>query len=217
MSSLLAAVKVALLATALAGCTIDPSVDRPGQGVAVVNVPVVERQDLTFDLAAPDGMLASGEAGRLDAWFRGLGLGYGDAVAIDGPADVLGVRSDVGQLASRYGLLLSDAAPITSGAVAPGTVRVVVSRTTASVPGCPNWGEGGGRENWQNETMPGFGCAVNSNLAAMVANPTDLVFGREGSGVVDAVTSRKAVDAYRAARTTGEGGLKEIMTKKGDK
>jgi pilus assembly protein CpaD len=214
MSSPLAAFSAALLVTALSGCGINPSMDRPSQGVAAVNVPVIERQDFAFDVAAPDGMLAAGEVGRLDAWFRGLGLGYGDTVAVDGGAYAPAVRSDVGQLAGRYGLLISDAAPVTAGAIAPGTVRVVVSRTRASVPNCPNWGEGGGRENWQNQSMPGFGCAVNTNLAAMIANPTDLVFGREGSGVTDTVTSRKAVEAYRAAPTTGAGGLQEISTQK---
>jgi pilus assembly protein CpaD len=216
MSSPLAAISAAVLVAALSGCGINPSVDRPSQGVAAVNVPVIDRQDFAFDLSAPDGMLAAGEAARLDAWFRGLGLSYGDAVAVDGGAYAPSVRSDIGQLAGRYGLMVSDAAPVTAGAIAAGTVRVVVSRTRASVPGCPNWGEGGGRENWQNQSLPGFGCGVNTNMAAMVANPTDLIFGREGSGVVDTVTSRKAVDAYRAAPTTGAGGLKEISTKGGN-
>ncbi len=216
MSSPLAAFTAVLLATTLSGCGINPSVDRPAQGVAPVNVPVVERQDFAFDVAAPDGMLAAGEASRLDAWFRGLGVGYGDAVSVDGGAYAPAVRGDIGQLAGRYGLLISDAAPVTPGAIASGSVRVVVSRTRASVPGCPNWGHGGGRENSQNETLPGFGCAVNGNLASMIANPNDLVFGREGSGVVDNVTSSKAVNAYRAARPTGEGGLKEISTKGGN-
>ena len=47
-----------------------------------------------------------------------------------------GSSGDVAQIASRYGLLLSDEAPVTGSPVAPGTVRIVVSRTRASVPGC---------------------------------------------------------------------------------
>ena len=38
------------------------------------------RADYVFDAAAPGGALAPGEAARLDGWFRGLGLGYGDTV-----------------------------------------------------------------------------------------------------------------------------------------
>ena len=58
-----------------------------------------------------------------------------------------------------------------------------------------------------------YGCGVNSNLAAMIANPQDLVFGREGSGVGDNVTSSRAVDLYRKAVPTGQGGLRDISTK----
>ena len=48
------------------------------------DVPVVTRADYAFDVAAPDGSLPSNEAGRLDAWFRSLDLGYGDSIYIDG-------------------------------------------------------------------------------------------------------------------------------------
>ena len=45
--------------------------------------------------------------------------------------------------------------------------------------------------------MSNYGCAVNSNIAAMVANPQDLVHGREGSGVGRCRTAAKAVESYR--------------------
>jgi pilus assembly protein CpaD len=65
--------------------------------------------------------------------------------------------------------------------------------------------------------MSNFGCAVNANLAAMVANPEDLIHGREGSGVGDTLTSSKAVGAYRKAEPTGTKGLQDInTTKKGN-
>jgi pilus assembly protein CpaD len=63
--------------------------------------------------------------------------------------------------------------------------------------------------------MSNFGCALNSNLAAMVANPEDLVHGREGSGVGDALTSAKAVGIYRKSEPTGSKGLQDVDTKKG--
>ena len=61
-----------------------------------------------------------------------------------------------------------------------------------------------------------FGCGVNANLAAMVANPEDLIHGREGSGVGDNRTAVKALQYYRTAPPTGKDGLKEISTKKGN-
>ena len=110
--------------------------------------------------------------------------------------------------------LVSDGAPVTAGAVAPGSVRVVVSRTRASVPGCPNWSVPA-QPNYNNRLMSNFGCGVNSNLAAMVANPEDLLHGREGSGMGDAITSSKAVGYYWSAPPTGQEGLQDISTKKG--
>ena len=204
--------KIALLAlaTALAGCTHNQPTDEM-RGVSAVNVPVVTRSDYALDLVAPGGTLPSAEAARLDGWFRSLQLGYGDIIFVDGP-DAYGARDDVARVAGRYGMLVSDGAPVTAGSVAPGSVRVVVSRTRASVPGCPNWTVPA-QPNYQNAQITGFGCSVNGNLAAMVANPEDLIHGREGSGVTDARSAAKAVDTYRKANPTGSGGLKDISTK----
>src|SRR5215213_6339983 len=141
------------LATALAGCvTPDPA----SRGVASVNVPVVTRADYALDLSAPGGSLPSSEAGRLDGWFRSLQLGYGDSIYVDG-ADGYAAKADVARVASQYGLLVSNGAPVTAGAMQLGTVRVVVSRARASVPGCPNWSVPA-QPNLQNATMSNYGC-----------------------------------------------------------
>jgi pilus assembly protein CpaD len=202
-----------LLATALAGCSHVPQ-DEPSRGVSAVNVPVLTRSEFVFDAAAPDGSLSPTESARLDGWFSSLGVGYGDSIYVDG-AYAGAARDDIAQVAGRYGLLLSNGAPITAGAVAPGTVRVIVSRARAEVPNCPNWSEKS-QPNFANKSMSNFGCGVNSNLAAMVANPEDLIHGRDGGSVVDAMTSSKAVRSYRSATPTGTEGLKDISTKKKD-
>ena len=201
------------LATALAACGPN-SETNPLNGVSAVNVPVVSRADYAFDVAAPDGTLAAGEDARLDAWFRSLQLGYGDTIYLDG-AYAEGARGDVARVAGQYGLLVSGGAPVTPGAIAPGSVRVVVSRTRASVPNCPNWSVKS-QPNFDNASMSNFGCGVNSNLAAMIANPQDLVSGREGSGVGDSLTATKAVQSYRTTPPTGTKGLQDISTKKGN-
>ena len=202
---------IVLLASAVAGCAYKPGPD-PEAGLSPVNVPVVTRSDFVFDAAAPDGVLPPSEAARLEGWFSGLGLSYGDAVYVDGAyADA--ARAQVADIAGRYGLLVRPGAPVTPGAVGPGAVRVVVSRTVATVPGCPNW-ERPASPNYNNKMLPGFGCSVNGNLAAMVANPEDLVHGREGSGVIDTATAAKAVNVYRTTPPTGTKGLSDISTKK---
>lgn len=205
---------ILLLASAVAGCTTAQA-DQPARGLTAVNQPVVSRTDFAMDVAAPDGTLPSSEEARLDAWFRSLGLSYGDNIYVDG--DYAGAaRNDVARVAGRYGMMVTAGSPVTAGNVQPGTVRVVVSRTRASVPGCPNW-DRPASPDFDNQQMSNFGCAVSGNIAAMVANPQDLVHGREGSPVVDSLTASKAVNSYRSAKPTGEEGLKDINTKKGGK
>ena len=193
------------LASSLAACNTP---DMPAKGVASVNVPVVTSADYVFEAAAPDGALAPGEADRLNGWFQGLGLGYGDSVYVDGAyADA--ARGQVAAIAGQYGMMVSAGAPVTAGAIVPGTVRVVVSRRRAEVPNCPNWSQPSS-PNYDNRTMSNFGCGVNSNIAAMVANPEDLIHGREGAGTNDVDTAARAVIFYRSTPPTGTKGLQTI-------
>jgi pilus assembly protein CpaD len=138
----------------------------------------------------------------LRQWFTSLGIGYGDRVSVesayDGP-----VRSDVARVAAEYGMLLSDGAPVVPGTPEPGMVRVIVSRSTAHVPGCPFADEHQG----PSATSLNYGCAINSNLAAMIADPNDLVLGQAGSAAGDPATAAKAIKVYRDAKPTGSGGL----------
>jgi len=191
-----------LIAAALSGCAYHPGPD-PAAGLNPVNEPVLNRSDFVFDAAAPGGNLPPSEAARLDSWFSGLDLRYGDSVYVDAGPYSEAARAEVAQIAGKYGLLVSPGAPVTAGAVQQGNVRVIVSRTVASVPNCPNW-DRASQPNYNNESMPGFGCAVNGNLAAMVANPEDLFHGREGTGVLDTATAAKAVNVYRTQPATGD-------------
>ena len=206
--------KLALLLTAaasVAGCSYHAQRgDLADRGVEAVNVPVVTRADYVFDAAAPGGSLAPAEKARLDAWFRGLNLGYGDSIFVDAPYTDA-ARYDVAQVAGNYGMMLEPGAPVTAGAVGPGNVRVIVSRTRAEVPGCPNWSVPS-QPNYNNRTMSNYGCAVNSNLAAMIANPEDLVHGRDG-GIGSNAAGTKAVMMYRATPPSGTKGLQDVSTK----
>lgn len=199
-----------VLATGLAAC----KTDMPDRGLSSVHVPVVTSQDFVFDASAPGGVLAPGEAQRLDGWFQGLGLGYGDTVYVDGgPAGA--ARAEVAEVAGRYGIIVQPGAPVTASAVQPESVRVVVSRRRAEVPGCPNW-DVPAQPNFDNRQMSNFGCSVNSNLAAMVADPVDLIRGRDGSGVTDGVTATRAIQMYRTTPPSGTKGLQDVNTKKGN-
>lgn len=185
------------------------------RGLESVKQPVVARTDYVFDAATDGSYLASGEQARVAGWLASLRIGYGDRIYVDDP-NGSGARTQVAAEANRYGLTLSDHIPVTAGAVAPGTVRVIVSRMQASVPGCPDRSVLG-KPDFAGQTDSNYGCAVNSNLAAMVARPEDLVRGQPGAPTSDPVTNYKAIDTLRKATPTGAGGLKAESTGGGGK
>lgn len=174
-----------------------------------VHQPVVERNAYVFDVnTVPGGGLSGGEAQRLAGWFSALNLRYGDKLTVDDPAQARGTLNAVEAVAARYGLLLADTAPTTPGYVNAGTARVVITRVSASVPGCPDWG-GKSDFNPLNATSKGYGCSINGNLAAMVADKEHLIHGASGKGETMVMSGDKAIDAYRTAAPSGAGGLKK--------
>ncbi len=184
-------------------------------GITSVHQPVVSRQDYALDVATAGGRLAPSEARRLSDWMNTMHLGFGDRVGVDagGPIPVA-ARDEVAAVVASYGLLLSDDHPVTAAPVTPGTVRVVVSRMHARVPGCPDWSRDASHE-FDANTSSNFGCAVNTNLAAMVARPGDLVRGVDHDPISDPVLTAKAIDAYRKKPATGAGALEQVSAKGG--
>jgi pilus assembly protein CpaD len=185
------------------------------RGLESVHQPIVARTDFVFDVAASNGGISGEDAVRLSGWFNSLRLGYGDHIAVDSGDgySASAARDVVATLAARYGLLLDNTAPVTAGELAPGAIRVVVSRLTARVEGCPDWSRGSAPEV-DGSSSSNFGCASNATLAAMIANPADLVTGQAGDPTTNAATSSKAIKSYRDAPNTGQSGLKNEGTGK---
>ena len=200
------------LGVAVSGCTTAARQDGavPNRTLYSHNQPVVERSDFVLDLPTEGDSLPSGERARLRQWFETLGLGYGDHISVDASGSGERSRDDVARVAAEFGLLLNEGAPVVEGAVQPGSVRVIVTRSSASVPQCPNWEKPDGASS----TSSNYGCAVNSNWAAMVADPNDLVLGQVGSASGDAVTSSKAIKVYRETAPTGTKGLQDNSTRR---
>ena len=167
---------------------------------------VIERQNFTLDVETISSGLPVSEQSRLNGWFEAMDLRYGDRVAIEDPGANPAVTNAVNELAGRYGIIVSETAPTTAGFLQPGEARIVITRSSASVPGCPDWSAQSDM-NYLNATSPGYGCANNSNLAAMVANPEDLLEGQSGTGETVIATGTKAIDAFREAAPTGAAGL----------
>ena len=179
-----------------------------------VKQPVVERSNYTLDVATNADGLPISEQQRLAGWFESMDLRYGDRVAVEDATASAAVREDVAELAGRYGILLAEGTPITTGYAEPGQARIVITRSTASMPQCPDWSHTA-EANEKNATNPNYGCAVYGNLAGMVANPEDLIQGQQGTGETVVTTSTKAIRAYRDAEPTGVDGLATISTTEG--
>jgi pilus assembly protein CpaD len=200
------------LGFAASGCGMDnhdgPLTHVSNPSLYSINQPVVQRTDYVFDVNSTGDGIGPGELARLDDWFRSLELGYGDRVSIDergGYADPR-TRDDIARAAADRGVLLANGAPLTAGAAQPGAVRVIVSRSTASVPGCPIWEDP--QIGASTRTSTNFGCSVNSNIAQMIGDPNDLVLGQSSDGEPGGAIASRAIKAYRDRAPSGAGGAK---------
>jgi pilus assembly protein CpaD len=204
--------------TVLAGCQTNPSgpiTASNNPSLYSVHQPVVERTDFVLDLDASGDRLSAFEQARLLGWFRSIELRYGDQLFVEEPRDypARGARAAVAGLIGEYGLLLADGAPVFTGQVAPGTIRVIASRSVASVPSCPDWSVRDADSN--SNTSSNFGCGVNSNMAAMIANPNDLVLGQQGGVSGSGAVANRAVRVYREQKPTGTQTLTSPSTRSG--
>ncbi len=219
MRSVTSLTALALLPLGLAACVSNPggpltATNNPSP--YSVHQPVVQRTDFVLDLDASGDTLSPAERARLIGWFESIELRYADRIYVEEPRGYPspGARNGVADVLGEYGMMLHDGAPVTAGNVAPGVVRVVASRATASVPGCPNWGVSDIAP--RSSTSPNFGCATNSNLAAMIADPNDLVAGRPGSIEGSSRTAARAVRVHRERQPTGAQPLPNVNTRGGN-
>jgi len=216
MSRLIRIAAVSALGLAIGGCVAQPHTLEPRTNYSLYSLhqPVVEHTNFVFDVAVQGDTVNDVEQGRLAAWFDSIGLRYGDSITIDGSDESAGARRDVAHVAATHGLLIADAgAPVTEGSVPPGFIRVVASRSTASVDECPSWNDPA--LDSPVRTGSNYGCAINSNLAAMIANPEDLIQGREASGAGSAQTAGRAARSYRESQPSGRQGLPAANTTQG--
>jgi pilus assembly protein CpaD len=178
-----------------------------------IHQPVVEHVNYTFDVTTGPGGLSYPEQHRLTGWLDTMDLRYGDRISIDDPLANEDTRAAVEAIAGRYGILMSADAPTTPGNLSAGTARIIITRAKASVPGCPDWSSHNDF-NPNNATSSNFGCAVNANLAAMVADPEHLIRGANGGSATTVMSANKAISSYREQKPTGEKGLKETSSTK---
>lgn len=204
MKSMVTALAIGVSLSACMGGGGAASINR---GLESVHQPIVTQAHYVLDVAAPSGELAPAESRRVAEWLDAMNVSYGDRVSVDDTAayGARAARDVVHAMLSHKGMMLDPTSPITPGAIAPGHVRVIITRARAHVPGCPDWHTRSATD-FQNRTTSNYGCATNANMAAMVADPMDLVRGQSERSN-DPLTASRAIDTYRRATPTGAGGL----------
>lgn len=204
---------IAALALPVAACNSGASDGAASlRGVETVHQPVVSYATYLYDVRIDEGTgLSASEKARLAGWLDSLGVAYGDkvAVAAGGGAVPLAAQQDIADVLGRRGMMVGEDHSAMAGMAPAGSVRLVLRRATASVPGCPDWSTK--QENdMTGGTSSNFGCGVNGNLAAMIANPEDLVRGESTNSDLRTATSTRAIETYREKAPTGAGDLKSL-------
>jgi pilus assembly protein CpaD len=123
----------------------------------------------------------------------------------NGPDDISAMRAaaDARAVMLAEGVDQSMIAEGTYDGTGARTAPLIISYRTydAVVPNCPDISSWDFSDTTSNSALPSFGCAVSANLAAMIANPSDLV----GDQPMDpADTARRSImfSKYRAGETT---------------
>lgn len=144
--------------------------------------------------------LSASEAERLNRFLSSARVGYGDRLAVDAgsSSNAKQRRAVLAAHLRGLGLTVEDETPLYGDAPAAGQARIIVSRHVVTPPPCPDWRKPSGPD-YANTPSSNFGCATATNLGLMVADPADLVAGKE-LGPADAEYLAKAVDRYRQGK-----------------
>ena len=168
----------------------------------------VERNTYVHQVAfnAASDVLSDAEAARLDGFLMKHEAQYAGHTFVESPR----IPDDAELAARRQAAVLSHLrrrdvqnAPMPDDrtAVTPtGRVSVVLTRYVAIAPPCPDWSKFPGQD-FLNQTASNFGCANVTNFGAMLADPGDLVSGRQ-PGPTDGEAAALAIETYRAGEVT---------------
>lgn len=177
IKSILLAGSLLGVAAALSGCGHNP-------GGSSLKTPAVTVQTVHHDIVfGPDHQILPEQVGALHAFLDRLELGYGTRVTLeDNGADGAPLRwAAVSAVLAEHGAALAQSAPPRRSGMPAGTARLWIERAQATLPVCPDWSDSP-LGNMNASTHSNYGCAVNSNLAAMAADPGDLEQGRVYNG-----------------------------------
>lgn len=173
----------------------DPAVNHPIQ-VA----PAYHKLALPF--SAPDAGLMPDDAVHFDAFVADFMQHGNGAISISAPAgrDAAAAIAYFGERLANAGIPRERIMVGTRDAK-DGRVELGYIAYAAVTAPCGDWSTSAGYTA-SNRSMPNFGCAVQQNIAAQVADPRDLISPQPlGSG--DAARRATVYDNYRTGKPTG--------------
>ena len=198
--------KTPLILCLAIACGALQACDAPGEWSAV-EAPRqlrVDFQRMTHTATyAPDAtQLAPGEQESLASFLQVAEVTTDDRVYLEPTNNDRRNASRISALArelSRRGYVVATLPP-GRDAVPPNTLLVAVERYVVTPPNCPNWTKSPSGDP-ENAASSNFGCANMTNLGLMVADPRDLVIGRD-MGPESAVQAGLAIQRYREGKTS---------------
>jgi pilus assembly protein CpaD len=186
----------------IAGCSPNPNPELAGPAPLSVQPPSPRIQvqltssdhDIFFARGAKK--LTATQATGIMNFLEASKIGEGDSVTVEGSgaSSLTAARQAavVGEL-KRLGI---DAAPGMDTKLAADSVRIHADHAIAAAPPCPNWSKPEADEP-NNTPSSNYGCATEANLAAMIANPADLVKPK-ASAAADGFVLAHGVELYRS-------------------
>ncbi len=194
---------IPVLAVLVAGsCTLPDDNPRLSQD-PVVNHPITVEPSYRSLKIANSETLSTDDAQKLSAFVEDyLARGNG-AITIAAPSgpDSSKVITALGETLANMGvprthILVGEQDQVKSD----GLVEIGYIRYVARTAPCGDWSVNA-EDNQRNLPMPNFGCAVQNNLAAQVADPRDLIEPR-GMGMSDATRRTQVLNKYEQGQVT---------------
>jgi pilus assembly protein CpaD len=198
----------AFITLALAACGGSPA--PVNSGLSPTRIPTVSVDQVTHNLYFANNRISGPEEAALMAFLRTVGPRFADRISIE-DANPENADERVAALTKILGRMGVGVAAVKRGAdLSPGAARIVVSRASVTPDQCPDWNDET-LITYKGAASSNYGCATRSNLARMVADPTDMLEGRPLSGqggatVAEPVARWNKRNGETSNSTTGSAG-----------
>lgn len=183
---------------ALGGCEIDQHMEN-FSNVHEPHPATASQVQYSHDVRFDGAVFAIDERERLEGFLGQINLRQSDGVYLVAGSRAVDRKLLLGDYLSSRGIAIKSRRS-DFGMRIPDSdaVSIVVRRYVVTLPACPDWS--GELTTYNNVPTSNWGCATSTNLGLMVAEPEDLVRGRN-PGLADGEAAARSIDLYRKGET----------------